>query len=123
MPDPVLGQYADDETGRYNNRHRYYDPAAARYTTSDPLGLAPADDPHSYVLNPTGWSDPPGLTACGTGGVGAGRPDGALPDETVLVRVGANGPDRCAAGSGVTVQASRNIHAAMFDARRLCMHL
>ncbi|MET3806837.1 RHS repeat-associated protein [Nakamurella sp. UYEF19] len=64
------GQYADDETGLHYNRHRYYDPAAARYTTSDPLGLAPADDPHSYVVNPTGWSDPLGLTACPAGGAG-----------------------------------------------------
>ncbi len=58
------GQYADDETGLHYNRHRYYDPASARYTTADPLGLAPADDPHGYVLNPTGWADPLGLTPC-----------------------------------------------------------
>lgn len=58
------GQYADDETGLHYNRHRYYDPAAGRYTTTDPLGLAPADDPHGYVLNPTGWADPLGLTPC-----------------------------------------------------------
>ena len=59
------GQYADDETGLHYNRHRYYDPTAGRYTTADPLGLAPADDPHGYVLNPTGWADPLGLTPCG----------------------------------------------------------
>ena len=59
------GQYADQETGLHYNRYRYYDPAAARYTTPDPLGLAPADDPHGYVLNPTGWADPLGLTPCG----------------------------------------------------------
>ena len=58
------GQYADDETGLHYNRHRYYDPVAARYTTPDPLGLAPADDPYGYVLNPTGWADPLGLTPC-----------------------------------------------------------
>ncbi len=58
------GQYADDETGLHYNRHRYYDPASARYTTADPLGLAPAPDPHSYVANPTGWADPLGLGPC-----------------------------------------------------------
>ncbi len=47
------GQYADDETGLHYNRHRYYDPESARYTTGDPLGLAPAPDPHAYVPNPT----------------------------------------------------------------------
>ncbi len=58
------GQYADDETGLHYNRHRYYDPESARYTTSDPLGLAPAPDPYSYVPNPTIWSDPLGLAPC-----------------------------------------------------------
>ena len=58
------GQYAHQETGLHYNRYRYYDPAAARYTTPDPLGLAPADDPHAYVPNPTGWADPLGLTPC-----------------------------------------------------------
>ena len=59
------GQYADDETGLHYNRHRYYDPVSGRYTTADPLGLAPADDPYGYVLNPTGWADPLGLAPCG----------------------------------------------------------
>ena len=58
------GQYADDETGLHYNRHRYYDPECARYTTSDPLGLAPAPDPYAYVPNPTIWSDPLGLAPC-----------------------------------------------------------
>ena len=58
------GQYADDETGLHYNRSRYYDPHVGRYTTSDPLGLAPADDPYGYVLNPTRWADPLGLTPC-----------------------------------------------------------
>ena len=58
------GQYADDETGLHYNRHRYYDPESARYTTGDPLGLAPAPDPHAYVPNPTIWADPLGLAPC-----------------------------------------------------------
>ena len=36
------GQYFDAETGLHYNRHRYYDPLSARYTTADPLGLARA---------------------------------------------------------------------------------
>ena len=58
------GQYADDETGLHYNRHRYYDPESARYTTRDPLGLAPGPDPHGYVPNPTSWADPLGLAPC-----------------------------------------------------------
>jgi RHS repeat-associated protein len=55
------GQYRDEETGLDYNLHRYYDPAAARYTTPDPLGLEPAPNPHAYVPNPLAWLDPLGL--------------------------------------------------------------
>jgi RHS repeat-associated protein len=61
------GQYADDETGLHYNHHRYYDPATARYLSGDPLGLLPADNDYAYVLNPTAWSDPLGLTPCTPG--------------------------------------------------------
>ncbi|MGW2517570.1 RHS repeat-associated core domain-containing protein [Streptomyces sp. NPDC001617] len=45
------GQYVDAETGlHYNNR--YYDPDLGRYTTPDPLGLAPAVNHYTYVPNP-----------------------------------------------------------------------
>ncbi|MFE0421372.1 putative T7SS-secreted protein [Streptomyces sp. NPDC058953] len=55
------GQYYDPETGLHYNHHRYYDPQTARYTTPDPLGLAPAPNPSTYVHNPHTWSDPLGL--------------------------------------------------------------
>jgi RHS repeat-associated protein len=55
------GQYADDETGLHYNYHRYYDPTTGRYLTSDPLGLLPAPNPHTYVANPTTRIDPLGL--------------------------------------------------------------
>ncbi|WP_307808291.1 DUF6531 domain-containing protein [Streptomyces oryzae] len=59
------GQYADSETGLNYNHFRYYDPEAARYVTSDPLGLTPAPNPHAYVHNPQTWVDPLGLAGCG----------------------------------------------------------
>jgi RHS repeat-associated protein len=68
------GQYADPETGLHYNHHRYYDPATARYLTPDPLGLAPAPNPHAYVLNPTTRTDPLGLEGMGCGPSGAGEP-------------------------------------------------
>jgi RHS repeat-associated protein len=63
------GQYYDPETGLHFNHFRYYDPEAARYLTTDPLGLAPAPNPIGYVRNPHLWSDPLGLApeACTEG--------------------------------------------------------
>ncbi|WP_306316269.1 MULTISPECIES: RHS repeat-associated core domain-containing protein [unclassified Streptomyces] len=55
------GQYLDPETGLHYNHHRYYDPATARYLTPDPLGLAPAPNPVTYVHNPHTWTDILGL--------------------------------------------------------------
>jgi RHS repeat-associated protein len=55
------GQYADPETGLHYNQHRYYDPVVGAYLTPDPLGLAAAPNPHSYVVNPQVLSDPLGL--------------------------------------------------------------
>ncbi|WP_420715727.1 RHS repeat domain-containing protein [Streptomyces sp. SBT349] len=57
------GQYADEETGWHYNHHRHYDPATGRYTTSDPLGLAPSPNSYGYAHNPHTWSDPLGLAA------------------------------------------------------------
>ncbi|MEU7560939.1 DUF6531 domain-containing protein [Streptomyces eurythermus] len=85
------GQYADDETGLHYNLHRYYDPETARYISPDPLGLAPSSNPHAYVVNALGWTDPLGLTRkCGIDLSSAtphsGRfPNSAKPNE-VLVR-------------------------------------
>ncbi|MER5636234.1 RHS repeat-associated core domain-containing protein [Kitasatospora sp. NPDC002227] len=56
------GQYFDPETRFHYNLNRYYDPETARYVTPDPLGLAPAPNPDTYVHNPHTWSDPLGLS-------------------------------------------------------------
>jgi RHS repeat-associated protein len=58
------GQYFDPETGLHYNYFRHYDPETARYLTLDPLGLAPALNPATYVDNPKTWADPLGLAAC-----------------------------------------------------------
>ncbi|WP_426389182.1 RHS repeat-associated core domain-containing protein [Variovorax sp. R-27] len=57
------GQYLDDETGLHYNRHRYYDPQAGRFISSDPLGLGGGLNTHAYVPNPVAWVDPLGLQA------------------------------------------------------------
>lgn len=64
------GQYADAETGLHYNYFRHYDPETGRYTTPDPLGLASAPNPVTYVHNPHTWTDPLGLAPdCGNGDV------------------------------------------------------
>ncbi|MFI0440688.1 putative adhesin, partial [Streptomyces eurythermus] len=61
------GQYYDPETGLHYNYFRHYDPETARYLTPDPLGLAPAPNPATYVSNPGVWVDPYGLSPCPPG--------------------------------------------------------
>ncbi|WP_354563125.1 MULTISPECIES: putative T7SS-secreted protein [Gordonia] len=62
------GQYVDPESGLHYNRYRYYQPGTGRYLSSDPLGLAPAPNPHTYPDNPAVGADPLGLapTDCST---------------------------------------------------------
>ncbi len=55
------GQYYDPETGLHYNYFRHYDPETARYLTPDPLGLAPAPNPATYVHNPQAATDHLGL--------------------------------------------------------------
>lgn len=66
------GQYADEETGLHYNYFRHYDPETARYTTPDPLGLAPAPNAVAYVRNPHSWTDHLGLS---------GDPEWANPED------------------------------------------
>ena len=56
------GQYQDVETGLHYNLNRYYDPVVGRFINQDPIGLAGGPNPYRYVGNPTGWTDPLGLS-------------------------------------------------------------
>ena len=58
------GQYHDPEMGLNYNYFRYYDPTNGRYKSNDPLAIVAGPNPHTYVLNPTGWTDPLGLQGC-----------------------------------------------------------
>ncbi|MFS8180630.1 RHS repeat-associated core domain-containing protein [Pseudovibrio denitrificans] len=55
------GQWADEETGLYYNRFRYYDPRAAQYISPDPIGLIGGMRSNGYVVSPVKWLDPVGL--------------------------------------------------------------
>ena len=83
------GQYHDPETGLHYHQHRYYDPVSGSYLTPDPLGLAPAPNPHAYVPNPHIQADPLGLMSCSPEGAAAkagGSPGHAALDTNVPIR-------------------------------------
>lgn len=52
-PTPLrfAGQYEDQETGLFYNRHRFYDPDLGLYLTPDPLGLEGGLSPYAYAAN------------------------------------------------------------------------
>ncbi|AUX39555.1 hypothetical protein SOCE26_009480 [Sorangium cellulosum] len=57
-----LGQIADEETGLYYNRYRYYDPRLGRYLSPDPLGVYGGLNLFAYADNdPSTHVDPEGL--------------------------------------------------------------
>ncbi|WP_447894306.1 RHS repeat-associated core domain-containing protein [Vreelandella sp. GE22] len=61
QPIRFQGQWQDEESGLYYNRHRYYDPQKGRYVSQDPIGLQGGTNLYGYVANPMGVVDPLGL--------------------------------------------------------------
>ncbi|PQQ24542.1 hypothetical protein C6H64_08750 [Photorhabdus luminescens] len=57
------GQYEDEESGLFYNRHRYYDRETGQYLSTDPLNLKGGVSPYSYVHNPANWIDLLGLNS------------------------------------------------------------
>ncbi len=64
VPFRFPGQSADQETGLYYNRFRYYDPLVGQYLSPDPVGLTGGANLYVYCPNPVNWIDPFGLS-CG----------------------------------------------------------
>ena len=55
----------DTETDLYYYRTRYYDPAAGRFISEDPIGFKGGIDFYTYVTNrPVDLADPTGLKGC-----------------------------------------------------------
>ncbi len=72
QPIRFQGQWHDEESGLYYNRHRYYDPQQGRYISQDPIGLKGGTNLYGYVTNPTGMVDPLGLTGAAAARSAAG---------------------------------------------------
>jgi len=62
------GQYADDETGLFYNRFRYYDPDTTRFVSPDPCGPAAGLNQYRYAASPLSGVDPLGLWGPGSAG-------------------------------------------------------
>jgi RHS repeat-associated protein len=59
------GQYEDQETRKFYNYFRDYDPAIGRYSTSDPIGLGGGVSTFGYIgQRPILGIDPKGLAGC-----------------------------------------------------------
>ncbi len=89
-PDPYLcpirfqGQWADEETGLYYNRFRYYDPNAAQYMSPDPIGLEGGLRSQGYVINTCVWIDTLGLNSDKKKCNCKGRTEPTLPQKKVV---------------------------------------
>lgn len=59
----LQGQYWDEETGLYYNRHRYYLAELGQFGSIDPVGLDPGENVYEFAANTLEWVDPSGL-AC-----------------------------------------------------------
>ena len=62
QPIRFQGQWHDEESGLYYNRHRYYDPQQGRYISQDPIGLLGGMNFYNYTKSPTTNIDPMGLS-------------------------------------------------------------
>ncbi|MCL7931754.1 hypothetical protein M8006_17530 [Halomonas sp. ATCHA] len=78
QPIRFQGQWHDEESGLYYNRHRYYDPQQGRYISQDPIGLNGGTNLYGYVTNPTGMVDPLGLFQSAMGSISAAYGSQAL---------------------------------------------
>ncbi|MEI8631813.1 RHS repeat-associated core domain-containing protein [Vibrio sp. PP-XX7] len=57
IPNPIRlpGQYADEESGLYYNRFRYYHPQDGSYLSKDPIGLLGGINLYDYPRDPVNW--------------------------------------------------------------------
>ena len=112
------GQYEDEETGLFYNRHRYYDPDATRFISADPLEFEGGANAFRYAPNPIDWMDPLGLLFSATtvqlgnsmGGQSTFHP-GQTPHH--IVQQGAPG----AAGQAILTRNGIGVHDGVNGAR------
>jgi RHS repeat-associated protein len=84
------GRELDEETGLYNYRSRYYDPAVGEFVSEDTIGFAGGDANLSrYVGNsPVNFIDPSGFCSGGQQWILSSPPAGAFLDGTEIAQSG-----------------------------------
>ena len=106
------GQYEDAETGLHYNRYRYYDPAAGRYLSADPLGQLDSDDSNLYVYawnDPISWYDPFGLVP-------------QRPEDSFNARIKARALEGDFEGMKSAIQTARSTGEAISEAALRAVH-
>ena len=98
------GHYADEETGLFYNRFRYYDPVLGRYLQSDPLGVAGGVHVYAYPTNPLTNVDLQGLHGK-SHSKGQGNRKGGPKAESTSMRNGGPGKPDPKKLSGMTDEA------------------
>ncbi len=86
QPFTYTGRELDAESGLYFYRARYYDPAAGRFLSQDPIGIRGGDvNAYRYALgNPVNFRDPLGLEAIVLGDPVDGSPSQATTGEIIF---------------------------------------
>jgi RHS repeat-associated protein len=97
------GQYADEETGLYYNRHRYYDPETGQYLSPEPTRLEGSLRTYAYAEGrPTDLVD-----------VNALNPD-SLPMQGTVIGITSDGKELKGTGtSGYDPDWQENLHQAV----------
>lgn len=88
QPIRFQGQWHDEESGLYYNRHRYYDPQQGRYISQDPIGLNGGTNLYGYVTNPTGMVDQLGLFGASMISLGSAFRVPVIPQESSITAAG-----------------------------------
>jgi RHS repeat-associated protein len=93
-----VGQWYDEETGLYYNRHRYYDPETGCYLSPEPLGLEGSLKAYAYTdgytvdaVDPTGLAVKPAKGQLSRGYLGGKNKDKAIQQPDISASSGGTG--------------------------------
>ncbi len=117
------GQYLDEETGLYQNWHRYYAPELGRYIQPDPIGFrGGTTNLYEYARNnPVKLTDPSGLWTIGLGIGTSGTQGGATVATNTQIVVDSSGnlgiaTTTCGGGASEVASAASGVAGSVGNA-------